>query len=196
MISTPQRRSRDALGIAGGASLTAGGVGPVYRAPPAVDTGGGWTRPVDQASAPAGLARGWSTLGDPELERLVDTARAQNLDIRRAAARVDEARSLRVLAAGRQLPTVAAGASVNRRRQSENGPLPIGTIPGLEASQTIYDAGFDASWEVDLFGANRRALEGASTRLQAPQRTEEHTSELQSLMRISYAVFCLKKKNQ
>lgn len=169
MISTPHRRSRAALVIAGCASLTACVVGPDYRAPPAVDTGGGWTRPVDQASAPAELARWWSTLGDPELERLVDTALAQNLDIRQAAARIDEARALRDRAAGRQLPTVAAGASVNRRRQSENGPLPIGTIPGLEASQTIYDAGFDASWEVDLFGANRRALEGASTRLQATQ---------------------------
>src|SRR3546814_14221059 len=92
----------------------------------------------------------------PEPERLVDTALAQNLDIRQAAARIDEARALRDLAAGRQLPTVAAGASVNRRRQSENGPLPIGTLPGLEASQTIYDAGFDPSWEGDLFGAHRR----------------------------------------
>src|SRR3546814_16908509 len=100
---------------------------------------------------------------------MVDTALAKNLDIRQAAARSDEARALRDRAAGRQLPTVAAGASVNRRRQSENGPLPIGTIPGLEASQTIYDAGFDASWEVELFGANRRELEGASTRLQATQ---------------------------
>src|SRR3546814_912734 len=145
MISTPHRRSRAALVIAGCASLTACVVGPDYRAPPAVDTGGGWTRPVDQASAPAELARWWSTLGDPELERLVDTALAQNLDIRQAAARIDEARALRDLAAGLQLPTVAAGASVNRRRQSENGPLPIGPIPGLEASQTLNVAGFDPS---------------------------------------------------
>src|SRR3546814_20683949 len=100
---------------------------------------------------------------------MVDTALAKNLDIRQAAARSDEARALRDRAAGRQLPTVAAGASVNRRRQSENGPLPIGTIPGLEASQTIYDAGFDASWEEDLFGANRVALDGARTRLKATQ---------------------------
>src|SRR3546814_17866071 len=61
MISTPHRRSRSALVIAGCASLTACVVGPDYRAPPAVDTGGGWTRPVDQASAPAELARWWST---------------------------------------------------------------------------------------------------------------------------------------
>src|SRR3546814_10675265 len=36
----------------------------------------------------------------------------------------------------------------------------------------------------------RRASRGHSG-----ERSEEHTSELQSLMRISYAVFCLKKKN-
>ncbi|EQB19653.1 TolC family protein, partial [Sphingobium lactosutens] len=82
---------------------------------------------------------------------------------------IDEARALRDRAAGRQLPTVSAGASVNQRRQSENGPLPVGSIPGLDASQTIYDAGFDAAWELDLFGANRRALEGANARLQASE---------------------------
>src|SRR3546814_2661207 len=86
-----------------------------------------------------------------------------------ATARIDEARALRDRAAGRQLPTVSAGASVNQRRQSENGPLPVGSIPGLDASQTIYDAGFDAAWELDLFGANRRALEGANARLQASE---------------------------
>src|SRR3546814_4342691 len=59
MISPPRRRSRAALVIAGCASLTSCVVGPDYRAPPAVDTGGGWTRPVDQASAPAELARWW-----------------------------------------------------------------------------------------------------------------------------------------
>src|SRR3546814_5533426 len=38
-------------------------------------------------------------------------------------------------------------------------------------------------------------LEGEGDKLGAPAaRSEEHTSELQSLMRISYAVFCLKKK--
>src|SRR3546814_2414291 len=35
-----------------------------------------------------------------------------------------------------------------------------------------------------------------STAWSAPSRSEEHTSELQSLMRISYAVFCLKKKKK
>src|SRR3546814_5933931 len=115
------------------------------------------------------LDRWWMALGDPELERLVDTALAQKLDTRQATARIDEARGLRDRAAGRKLPTVSAGASVNQRRQSENGPLPVGSIPGLDASQTTYDAGFDAAWELDLFGANRRALEGANARLQASE---------------------------
>src|SRR5690606_11800540 len=131
--------------------------------------GDGWSQSVVAASTPTDLARWWSTLGDPVLERLIDTALVANLDLRVAAARIDEARALRDRVAGAQAPVVDAGASVNRRRQSENGPLPIGSIPGLEATQNIYDVGFDAAWEADLFGAKRRALEGAGARLQAAE---------------------------
>lgn len=144
-------------------------VGPDYRAPPPVDIGSGWTLPLASTSESADLTHWWSALGDPVLDRLMVMALAQNLDLRHAAARIDEARALRDRVAGERLPTVGAGASVNRRRQSENGPLPIGSIPGLDATQTIYDAGFDAAWEADLFGAKRRALEGASARLQATE---------------------------
>ena len=62
-----------------------------------------------------------------------------------------------------------ARVSANRRRQSENGPWPIGAMPGLDATQSIHDAGFDAAWEADLFGARRRALEGAGARLQVTE---------------------------
>ncbi len=144
-------------------------VGPDYREPPPADVGSGWTMPLAGNSQSADLAHWWSALEDPVLDRLVSTALAQNLDLRQAAARVDEARALRDRAAGERAPTAGAAASVNRRRQSENGPLPVGSIPGLEATQTIYDAGFDAAWEADLFGAKRRALEGASARLQATE---------------------------
>ncbi|TAM90454.1 MAG: efflux transporter outer membrane subunit [Candidimonas sp.] len=147
--------------------LTACAVGPDYRAAPPVDTGKGWTLPTADTARPADLAHWWSTLGDPVLERLIDTALTRNIDLRQAAARVDEARALRDRVAGERLPAVTASASVNRRRQSENGPLPVGSIPGLGVTQTIYDAGFDAAWEIDLFGARQRALEGASARLQA-----------------------------
>ena len=144
-------------------------VGPDYHAPPPVDTGSGWASPQASAEHAAELARWWATLNDPVLDRLVDTALAQNLDLRQAAARIDEARALRDRVPGQPLPTASVGASVNRRRQSENGPLPVGRIPGLDATQTIYDVGFDAAWEADLFGGQRRALEGANARLQASE---------------------------
>src|SRR3546814_15140616 len=102
-------------------SLTACMVGPNYRAPPAVDTGSGWSRPVGEASAPTDLDRWWRALGDPDLERLVDTALAQNLDIRQATARIDQARALRDRPAGRQRPTVYAAPSVNQARPTRHG---------------------------------------------------------------------------
>ena len=89
MIRIPHRWPHLATVIVGCTSLTACVVGPDYRAPPSVDTGSGWTRPVAADSAPTGLTRWWRALGDPELERLVDTALAQNLDIRQATARID-----------------------------------------------------------------------------------------------------------
>lgn len=142
-------------------------VGPDYRSAPPVTVGSGWSDAGTDAATPEQLARWWQTLGNPVLDRLVTTALERNLDLRQAQARIDEARALRDRAAGGQAPVVAAGASVTRRRQSENGPLPVGRIPGLDASQTIRDAGFDASWEIDLFGGQRRALEGATARLEA-----------------------------
>src|SRR3546814_4379965 len=118
---------------------------------------GGWSRPVVAGSGSEDYAHWWSTLGDPMLEALVDEALAENLDLYQAVARVDEARAVRDRVAGGRAPVVEAGASVNRRRQSANGSLPIAAIPGMD-------------------------------------RSEEHTSELQSLMRISYAVFRLNKQ--
>ena len=144
-------------------------VGPDYREPPPVDTGSGWTQPADAARAQAELSAWWTSLGDPTLDRLVTAALSDNLDLRQAQARIREARALRDRAAGGYAPSVDASGSVTRRRQSENGPLPIGSIPGLERDQTIYDAGFDAVWEIDLFGRTRRAVESAGASVQAAQ---------------------------
>src|SRR3546814_13790628 len=72
---------------------------------------------------------------------LVDEALAENLDLYQAVARVDEARAVRDRVAGGRAPVVEAGASVNRRRQSANGSLPIAAIPGMDTTQTITDVG-------------------------------------------------------
>lgn len=147
--------------------LTACTVGPEYREPPPVDTGSGWSLPVVTGPGSDDYAHWWSTLGDPMLERVVHAALAENLDLYQAAARIEEARAVRSRIAGDLAPVVETGASISRRRQSENGSLPIGAIPGMDSTQTIHDVGFDASWELDLFGGNRRALEGADARLHA-----------------------------
>ncbi len=149
--------------------LGACAVGPDYREPPRVDIGNGWAQSADPAPAAVDLSAWWTSLGDPVLDRLVATALSDNLDLRHAQARIGEARALRDRAAGGNGPTVTTGASVTDLRQSENGPLPINAIPGMERDQTIYDAGFDAAWEIDLFGRNRRALESAEAGVQAAQ---------------------------
>ena len=142
-------------------------VGPDYR-PVDVDTGQGWAEPqTDEVATDADLTQWWRRFEDPTLDRLVETALTQNLDIREAATRVAEVRALYDAVAGRQWPVVGANGSVSRRQLSENGPFPVDQIPGYPRNQTVYDAGFDASWEIDVFGGTRRAVEAAGARLEA-----------------------------
>jgi NodT family efflux transporter outer membrane factor (OMF) lipoprotein len=148
--------------------LVACAAGPDYQRPD-IDTGQGW---IALALAPGAetnpdLETWWKTFNDPTLDRLIETALAQNLDIREAGARVAEVRALRDSAAGGLWPTVELSAGVTQRRQSENGPIPINQIPGLERDQTIYETGFDAVWELDVFGRTRRAVEAADARVEA-----------------------------
>src|SRR5690606_10599919 len=116
--------------------LGACAVGPTYRGPPPVDAGSGWAQPATTGPQDSvELSAWWATLGDPVLDRLVTTALSDNLDLRLAQARISEARALRDRAAGGYAPVVDASGSVARRRQSANGPLPIGSIPGLDRDQ-------------------------------------------------------------
>jgi NodT family efflux transporter outer membrane factor (OMF) lipoprotein len=98
---------------------------------------------------------------------------AQNLDVEAAAARIREARAREVVAGAAALPSVDAQASATRQRISENAiPVPPGAgggtgggsfgIPGSEFN--TFRIGFDASWEIDLFGKTRRSIEAARAR--------------------------------
>ena len=163
------------------AALTAAGllagctVGPNYRAP-AIST----PERYAEAGADSGgasdseLAAWWSGFGDPQLSDLVNRALAQNLDVEMAAARIREARARERVAGAAGLPQVDAQGSVTRQRISENAiPAPPGAggggsggggfaLPGQEF--TTWRAGFDASWELDLFGKTRRSVEAARAR--------------------------------
>ncbi|MEZ5563148.1 MAG: efflux transporter outer membrane subunit [Gammaproteobacteria bacterium] len=160
---------RTGVAVLGALLSGACAVGPDYREPLLADMGGSWTLPPDAAGKQADLAAWWTSLGDPTLDRLVAAALVDNLDLRQAEARIREARALRDRAGGGYTPVVDAAGSVTRRRQSENGPLPIGSIYGIERDQTIYEAGFDAAWEIDLFGRTRRTVESAEASVEAAQ---------------------------
>ena len=158
------------------AALLAGcTVGPNFHTP-AISTPERYAETQDLSSpSDAELAGWWSGFGDPQLSDLVNRALAQNLDVEMAAARIREARAREVVAGAARLPQVDAQGSVTRQRISENAiPAPPGSggggagtgggfgLPGQEF--TTWRAGFDASWEIDLFGRTRRSVEAARAR--------------------------------
>lgn len=144
-------------------------VGPDYRAPDLVlPVAFGADRNPSGAVADGALDAWWGEFGDAGLVRAIETALDSNRDLRIAAARVEEARALRSAAAAGLGPQVAMASEVARRRESENTNL--GRIirgVGAPLTQNAYALGADASWELDLFGGNRRAREAAGARLEA-----------------------------
>jgi NodT family efflux transporter outer membrane factor (OMF) lipoprotein len=166
--------SRGALALL--AALLAGcTVGPNY-ARPTTPVPPAYAEPhADSGPSDTELASWWSGFGDPELDKLVNRAVAQNLDVESAAARIREARAQERAAGAAAAPEVSANGSVTRQRISEHAiPAPPGggsggggntggfAAPGSEF--TTWRVGFDASWEIDLFGRNRRSIEAAQAR--------------------------------
>ena len=137
-------------------------VGPDY-APPQAPAAAGWTE-QDAAlpAAPAETGDWWRQLDDPVLDGLVERAVRQGLDVREALARVREARAFRGVAASEQLPTLDANLLWERRGESDSTPL-----GSFVPDTTLYRAGFDASWELDVWGRVRRSVEAADADLAA-----------------------------
>ncbi|HEY4548138.1 MAG TPA: efflux transporter outer membrane subunit, partial [Pedomonas sp.] len=123
-----------------------------------------WSAPADTRAIDP---EPWRGLGDPLLVELIERAASHNLDLRQAEARLREARAGRDVAAGRRLPDLAATGSATRQQLSENGQLPFDRFPGFDRSFSLFDVGFDASWEIDLWGGTRRAVEAATRRMAA-----------------------------
>lgn len=95
----------------------------------------------------------WTALGDPALSDLIAHATTNNLDIAAASARIKAARAAMGVARSQSMPNLNFGLRVNRERISSNGLL--GNAPGdaFPETYTLYRTGLDASWELDLFGA-------------------------------------------
>ncbi|TRC85877.1 efflux transporter outer membrane subunit [Mesorhizobium sp. WSM4310] len=153
--------------------LTGCVVGPDYRTPilpmPANWSGEKPTKSVQ----PAQLSQWWQRLRDPQLNTLVEEAVAGNLDVATAKAKIREARASYRQSAGTLLPSLDGSGSVTRNQSSE-------TTSGSNSIYSEYQAGFDASWELDLFGANRRGVEAARYGVDAAQ--EELRSTLLTMV--------------
>ena len=110
----------------------------------------------------------WTTFNDPVLDNLVVTAYQQNLPLRVAALRVVEARAQRGIAVGEIFPQAQEGfAEYSRSEQSVNTfpAFPFNVLNPRRAE--TWSAGFDASWELDLWGRFRRNIEAADATLDA-----------------------------
>jgi outer membrane protein, multidrug efflux system len=104
------------------------------------------TPDYDAAKPPSSL---WHAFGDPLLDTLIETALAHNKTLQQAVAQVNQARALRGLEFYSVIPTVTASASRIRNKPSGRDPA----IPPGVGTTNSFKAGFDAVWEIDLFGA-------------------------------------------
>jgi NodT family efflux transporter outer membrane factor (OMF) lipoprotein len=148
-----------------GATVLAGcaAVGPDYS-PPEVAAPSAWTRAEDPRFDQLhreDLARWWEKLNDPLLSQLVHESLVANRSLRLAQARLREARARRLLAGAELFPTVSGSAAVSRAKTSAQ----------VASGRTteLYSAGFDASWEPDIFGGVRRGIEAAQWDLEASE---------------------------
>lgn len=108
-------------------------------------------------TAPAGAAADyWDQLGDTTLSRLIGEVQRANLDVRAARARVNAARSDRVRSALDLTPATTVSAGYARQRlSSASFPGAFGVFP----DQSIWNAGVDAAWDLDVFGGIRHTVQ-------------------------------------
>jgi NodT family efflux transporter outer membrane factor (OMF) lipoprotein len=124
------------------------------------------------STAVVDTAQWWKSLNDPELNSLIARAVNANPDVQIALMHLQEARTFEYVASGQALPylDVAGGAGrgsgTNSTKGRVPGPLNAGTnTTGLKEITEV--AGFDAAWNMDLFGGLRRQIEAARFDTQA-----------------------------
>jgi NodT family efflux transporter outer membrane factor (OMF) lipoprotein len=160
------------LALLAGGCASIPSVGPDYHKPD-VSTPAQWSPMAGgETNAAAATAAWWKNFHDAELDSLITRAACSNLDLRIAQARVREARAQYRIASADFWPTLDADGSFARQRESKNQPL-VGPRdhlpPGIPFQNSYYQSGFDASWEVDVFGGTRRATEAARAQVAATQ---------------------------
>lgn len=158
------RRCLTAFGALCLATLVSGCVvGPDYQQPLFRMPANWGNAKTQKIAKPAPLARWWTRLNDPLLNELVEEAVAGNLDVATAKAKVREARATYRQAVGGLFPTVDGSGSALRSKSGDS------------SATGQFQAASSASWEVDLFGANRRAVEAAKYGMDAAEEDLRNT---------------------
>lgn len=142
-------------------------VGPDYQRPQSAAPGK-WSTSLGGSLSSAAtdstrLEKWWTVFNDPVLSDLIAQARTGNPDMHQAQARVREARAQRGITNAGLFPSIGANGSASRSKSSEEA--------GSGMIGNSYSSGFDASWELDVFGGRRRALESSSATWQAAEES-------------------------
>jgi multidrug efflux system outer membrane protein len=136
-------------------------VGPNYVVP-VIETPNQWAHANEAAFSVVpsqDLSQWWSILGDDTLSSLIKESLQNSPDIHTAQAKLREARARRDLSGSNRFPTLNASFAGSRTRTSSK--------VGSGNSSNLFDAGFDAAWEPDVFGGLRRGQQAADADLMA-----------------------------
>jgi NodT family efflux transporter outer membrane factor (OMF) lipoprotein len=186
---------RRALVLFAALAVAACTVGPDFH-PPAVDVPATWKDP--SANTAGGSVtphadpdpRWWRAFNDPTLDSLIDRAAAGNISFQQTIYRIAEARAQEQAQRAAGLPSLKGTGGYTREKLGATGIFAgggiaqtgaaseLGAISSLTQPIDFYQAGFDASWELDLFGKIRRSVEqaGAQTQEQIENRNDSLVS--------------------
>ncbi len=135
--------------------LTACVVGPDYM-PPTTAVPEQWNTALNRQTSQVELATWWTSFNDPQLSQLIQQAMRNNLDLKKAWARIKEARAQHGIAEASYFPFINSSAGVG---ENYNGVS--------DKRNGRYSLGLDASWEIDLFGRISRSVESAQASIEA-----------------------------
>jgi multidrug efflux pump len=153
------------VGVVAAGVLNGCAVGPNYHPPKtAVSADFGNGSQTNMSPAPTAVTW-WRGFNDQLLNSLVEQAVATNQDLRIATAHVLEARALRMGAVADLFPVANAGAGFTKSLTSQDSSPFV--LPRYQRELSLYNAGFDATWEIDFFGHVRRGIEASTAEVAA-----------------------------
>lgn len=191
-------------------------VGPNYQSPEN-NIADHWAAAHDDAvSTETPLTEWWKVFEDELLNQYIARAALHNNDVLTAESNILQARALRQMAASSFFPQIGADVNATKTYFSKNGPVfaigpSTGSVPGTVSTtsglpfqaqvpqiQNLYNALFDASWEIDLFGKTRRTVEAADAIIERTieQRNDVLLSVMAEIARHYIEVRSFQKKAQ